>query len=63
MATTICERISWVRLKFGSSKEGVGITHYVDSNYARDLDKRRSTTSYISLYLEDLSTGSHSYNQ
>ena len=25
----------------------LGITSYVDSNYARDLDKRRSTTSYI----------------
>ncbi|KAL6333056.1 hypothetical protein AAG906_022753 [Vitis piasezkii] len=36
-----------VGLKFGSSKEGAGITSYVDSNYARDLDKRRSTTSYI----------------
>ena len=34
-------------LKFRSSKEGVGIIGYVDSDYARDLDKRRSTTSYI----------------
>nr|CAN60060.1 hypothetical protein VITISV_038796 [Vitis vinifera] len=31
-----------VGLKFGSSKEGVGITSYVDSNYARGLDKRRT---------------------
>ena len=36
-----------VGLKFGSSKEGVGIIGYVDLDYARDLDKRRSTTSYI----------------
>ncbi|RVW17190.1 Retrovirus-related Pol polyprotein from transposon TNT 1-94 [Vitis vinifera] len=34
-------------LKFRSSKEGVGIIGYVDSDYARDLDKRRSTTCYI----------------
>ena len=33
-------------LKFRSSKEGVGIIGYVDSDYARDLDKRRSTIGY-----------------
>ena len=36
-----------VGLKFGSSKEGIGITSYVDSDYTGDLDKRRSTTGYI----------------
>ncbi|RVW18475.1 Retrovirus-related Pol polyprotein from transposon TNT 1-94 [Vitis vinifera] len=36
-----------VGLKFGSSKEGVGIIGYVDLDYAGDLDKRRSTTGYI----------------
>ena len=36
-----------VGLKFGSSKEGVGIIGYVDSDYVGDLDKRRSTTGYI----------------
>ena len=45
-----------VGLKFGSSKEGVGITGYVDSDYAWDLDKRRSTTGYIfSLFGEPIS--------
>ena len=34
-------------LKFRYSKEGVGIIGYVDSDYARDLDKRRSTIGYI----------------
>ena len=43
-----------VGLKFGYSKEGVSITSYVDSDYAGDLDKRRSTTGYIFTYLEDL---------
>ena len=36
-----------IGLKFGSSKEGIGITSYVDSDYTGDLDKRRSTTGYI----------------
>ena len=36
-----------VGLKFGSSKEGDGITGYVDSDYVGDLDKRMSTTGYI----------------
>ena len=36
-----------VGLKFGVSKEGASIIGYVDLDYAGDLDKRRSTTSYI----------------
>ena len=36
-----------VGLKFGVSKEGASITCYVDLDYAGDLDKKRSTISYI----------------
>ena len=34
-----------VCLKFGTTKDGV--VGYVDSNYARDLDKRRSSIGYV----------------
>ncbi|RVW63763.1 Retrovirus-related Pol polyprotein from transposon TNT 1-94 [Vitis vinifera] len=50
--THVCNGVFMIRycsfrLKFGSSKEGVGIIGYVDFDYAGDLDKRRSTTGYI----------------
>jgi ATP-binding cassette subfamily B (MDR/TAP) protein 1 len=38
-------RTSKARLQFGHSK--IGLVGYVDSDYAGDLDKRRSLTGYV----------------
>ena len=52
-----------VGLKFGYSKEGVGITGYVDSDLQRILIREGQLQVIFSPYLEDLLAGSHNYNR